>query len=212
MTRKLDTMMQLRRVFVSASAGMGVATALVKTFRLATTDGKEVARRILLGLPVKVALAPVVNDSSKEVSMLARLLAESTTASARIIGAKGETLSLILEKWLKMKEARDMERKVLQMRSHIMSAVLGAVVAMLATLGPLVSGLSFTSQSLPINATTLLGASASMVIVSSSMLGVFMSGRRFYVDTLVALAAFAVAAAAISPLANVPTVNLWGIG
>jgi hypothetical protein len=112
---------------------------------------------------------------------------------------------------MKLNEVREMERRVMQVRSHMMSAVLGAVVAMLATLGPLVVGLNFFSQTEPVNGPTLLFSSAAMVIVSTMSLGLFMSGRRFYIDVLIAMAAFGLAAAAIAPLANVPAVNLWGI-
>jgi hypothetical protein len=204
-------MMRLRRVFTATSEGKGLAAALVETFSGAEGVGREVARRVLLGFPVQVALRPIVDDNSRELSMLARLLANSSSASARLVGAKGERLSIVVERWLKMQEEREMENRVMQVRSHIMAAVLGAVVAMLASLGPLVASLNFSSPAPQVGSAPLLLFSAAMVTASSVMLGLFMSGRRLYIDVLISLAAFALVAGAVAPLASVPTVSLWGI-
>jgi len=211
MNQRFKTILLLRRVFTLARQGAGLAASLVETFRDSGGREGDVARKILLGYPVPVALKEFAEGSSKELSMLAGLLANSPAASAQLIGRKGERLSIVLERWMKLNEARVMERRVMEMRSHMMSAVLGAVVAMLATLGPLVAGLNFFAPTTQLNGTALLLSSAAMVVVSTLSLGLFMSGRRFYVDILIAMAAFGLAVAVVSPLANVPTVNLWGI-
>jgi hypothetical protein len=211
MKREFAMINRLRRVFTATREGMGLATALVQTFGPADGEPKGVARMILLGLPPRVALEPIVGDGSRELSMLAGLLSTSSSSSTEAIGGKGERLSTIMERWLKMKEARIMEQRVMQMRSHLMSAVLGAVVAMLASLGPLVSNLNLIAGSAPQSSGLLVWSTACMVAISSGMLGLFMSGKRFYFDVILSLTTFAFVCYAVAPLASVPVVNIWGI-
>jgi hypothetical protein len=211
MKTHLNALLLLRSVFSSASQGKGLAASLVETFRDGTEDQREVARRLLLGFPARSALEPLAAGRSEEVSVLSALLANSPSSSAKAVGEKGKSLSMLFERWIRMREAHDMELKVMQMRSHLMSAVMGAVVAMLASLGPLVAGLSFFSQPTGASGGELLTWSAVVVATSSATLGVFMSGRRFFVDVAISLVVFAVTAAAVAPLASVPVVNLWGI-
>ena len=211
MNRTLERLLLLRRVFTHAREGKGLATALVETFRAGDSESREVARRILLGFRVRDALEPISGGKSREISVLAGLLAGSPASSAQVVGRKGERLSMMFERWLKLKETRVMEQRVMQMRGHLMAAVMGAVVAMLASLGPLVSGLTFSQAPQSTGAGTLLLWSGILVGTSSATLGIFMSGKRFYVDVLVAMAAFALSAAAVAPLASVPVVGLWAI-
>jgi len=211
MNKKLSSLLLFRRVFMLAGEGKGLATSLVETFRGEGSEGKGVARKILLGFPVQAALEPLSSQGTEELSVLANLLANSSSSSARLIGRKGQRLSFMFERWMKMKEARQMQQRVMQLRSHLMAAVMGAVVAMLASLGPLVAGLNFLSPSPEVSGSSLLLWSGVMVGTSSTALGLFMAGRRFYVDTLIALLAFGLTAAATAPLASVPVVGLWGI-
>ncbi len=212
MNRRFALMLELRRVFSSVSEGEGLACSLVRTFKESSGEGREVAKRILLGLPVRTALEPLAGDESRELGMLAGLMAGSSSASARVLGRKGEDLSVIFEGRLKARETRRMEEKVMQTRGFIMSAVMGAVVALLASLGPLVGSLNFATQAPPqVNAAVLLWSGAAMTTMSSGMLGFFMSGRRFYADVLISLVVYALAVEAISPLSVVQVVGLWGI-
>ena len=211
MNQRFNLMMRLRGVFEATKEGMGLASALVLTFAPAGPQEREVARRILLGFPVQMALQPVISNSSRELSMLGELLAGASGSSAKLIGSKGEGLSITLERWLKMKEEWAMQRKVMQMRSHLMSGVLGAVVAMLAALGPVVASLNLTGAVAEPSSSALTWATAAMVCLSSATLGLFMSGRRFYLDVVIALASFSFVFYAVAPLANIPVVSLWGI-
>lgn len=211
MNQNIAALIRLRRVFAETRQGKGAAAALVKAFGPAGGREKEVAKRILLGLPVEAALRPLTEKGTRELTMLAGLLAKASASSTEIVGTKGERLSVTLERWLNRKEARLMEQRVMQMRCHIMSAVVGAVVAMLASLGPMVASLSLLTQTAPTpNSEILLWTSGFMVCVSSAMLGLFMSGRRFILDVAIALVTFALVCYAVGPLVTVPVVTLWG--
>ena len=185
----------------------------MKACRSAGTKEKGVARRVLLGLPVEAALSPLTEGGSRELAMLAGLLSRASTASTEAVGMRGERLSVTLERWLRRREARRMEQRVMQMRCHIMAAVLGAVVAMLASLGPMVATLNVLTQTAPAaNGRLLLWSSGAMVCASSATLGIFMSGRRFMLDVAIALTTFALVCYAAGPLVALPVVSLWGNG
>jgi hypothetical protein len=210
MNPDLSLVFSLRRVLESAGEGKGMAQSIVEELR-ASKPSADTARMILLGLPLQISLAPLVWGESKEVSMLASLIIGTPKSSAFLVGKNGEAVSLTLERWLKAKENSKLESRVMRFRSLVASGVLGAVTAMVASLGPLVSSLSFSDAQPPVDAGTLLLAAAGMTAVSSGMLGMFMSGRRFYPNVLVALGAFAIVGFLVHPLASVPIVSLWAV-
>lgn len=210
MNREFATLLRMRAVFRASGFGRGLAAALVEAF--SSADGEEdVARAVLLGMPPSVALAPLLGGGNAELATLASLLVNSAGASTRLIGSRGEDISVTVERWLKRSEARRAERRVMQTRGLIMSGVLGAVVSILASLGPLVGDVGFLWTGSAIPAGALLVPCAAMVAVSSTMLGLFMSGRSFYVNVLAAMALYVAAAVAIAPLASVATLQPLGI-
>lgn len=211
MNRDLARLALFRRLLGLVTSGMGVSASIVRAFRAAEGEEQDAARLVLLGNPPPVSLAAIVSDDAKELGMLASLVAGASSSSAMVLGKKGEALSALLEGWLKAKESRLLERRVLQMRGYIMSAVLGAVMAIIAALGPVVGSIDFLQATPQVPGASISYFSAAMVVVSSSMLGIFLSGRRFYLNLFVAIAVFALALAAASPLADVPSVSLWGI-
>jgi uncharacterized membrane protein len=135
----------------------------------------------------------------------------ASSTNAAIIGKKGADLSNLLERWLKSAEERAMEAKVFQMRGLIMSAVLGALMATVSAIGPLVASSNFMTGGAAPAPQSLYLVSGAMVAVSSGMLGIFLSGRRFYVNLVLALAVYAVASVATSPLVSVSSTSMWGI-
>lgn len=142
--------------------------------------------------------------------MLASLIVAAPRSSAAAVGASGQALAASLEAWVKARESRRLERRVLRFRSVVTSGVLGAVTAMVATLGPLVGTLGFQGGP-PVDPVPLLVGAASMAAISSAMLGIFMSGKGFVTNVAVTLGVFAAVAAFASPLANVPSVVMWGV-
>jgi hypothetical protein len=206
----LSMVLSLRRVLESASDGEGMARGLIEGLRGTAGIGADAARMLLLGYPISVSLRPFEEVGSPEAAMLASLIVSTPRSSARLVGDSGKTLADTLEKWVKLRENRKLEQKVLRFRSLIISAVLGAVASMIATLGPVVGSLTFESPSGP-RAGALIPAAAAMVAVSSMMLGLYMSGRRFPLNVIVSLAVFGVVSALASPLSSLPSLTFWGV-
>jgi len=206
----LVTILALKRVLQATGEGMGIAQSVVRELRAIGPLGTESGRLILLGLPLSAALRPLTGCRSDEVSTLATLVLYAPRSSSAVISRSGGALASTLEKWVKAKESARLQQKALRFRGFITSAVLGAVSAMIASLGPLVGSLDF-GASAPINPAALQYCAACMVALSSCMLGLFMSGRGFYVNVVVSLAVFALVSTLAAPLASLSPVTLWGV-
>ena len=211
MRGELSTVLALRRVLQSVANGRGIAQSLVRELRKDADGGEETARIVFLGLPPQVALQSITNGASSEVSMLASIVVELAKISAPLGGKNGEALSYILERWVKVRESNRLEERVQRFRALIASAVLGAVTAMISTLGPLLASFGSGSLGVSSGSSNFLYAGFAMAISSSAMLGVFISGRRFYVNVSMTVAIFALVGILVAPLADLPSVSLLGI-
>jgi hypothetical protein len=211
MNSDLQTILALRKVLESASEGMGMAQSAARELAGIQPLGKESARLVLLGFPLAVALGPLEHSGAEEVSMLASLVVSAPRSSATVIGKSGGVLASTLERWVKMKESGKMQQKALRFRSLVTCGVLGAVTAMIASLGPVVGSLDFMAAGPIGGSVNLLFAAAGLTGLSSCMLGLFMSGRGFYANVAVSLGVFTAVSILASPLASVPAVNLWGV-
>ena len=211
MTDELSLLLTLRRVLESARDGRGVAETLVRELRDAGLPGKEVAGKLLLGLPLTVSARSLLMGKSNEVAMLASLIVSSATSSAPLVGRNGEVLSYTLERWVKAKENRRLEERVLRFRSMIASAILGAVSGMLASLGPVLGSLNFSAGHGQASPGYLPYAAGVMIIVSSGLLGLFMARGRFYVNVVASTLAFVLVSVLVAPLASFPASSVWGI-
>ena len=211
MNAELVRILTLKKVLESASEGMGMAQSVARGLRTAEPPGNEAARLVLLGYSLPVALQPLIESGCEEVSMLASLIVSAPRSSSAHIGRSGGVLASTLERWIKAKESGKLQQKALRFRSLVTCGVLGAVTAMVALLGPLVGTLDFAGASQSTGSTALLYSAAGLTGISSCMLGLFMSGRNFYVNVAVAMAVFTLVSTLASPLANVSTVSLWGV-
>lgn len=210
MNPDLSTILSLKRVLESTSEGKGMAKSIVEGLGGDRPLGSESARLLLLGYPLPLALRPLVDGGSDEISMLASLIVSAPMSSTSLVGKSGSAFAVTLERWIKARENGLLEQKVMRFRSLVTSAVLGAVTAMVASLGPLVGSLNFGTGAV-LDPGALIYAGALMATISSGMLGVFMSGRGFFVNVALSLATFALVAVVVSPLASVPSVALWGV-
>lgn len=210
MNQDLARILSLRKILESAAQGAGISRSAVEALRGTDRAGKAVARSFLLGYPVPRAMRPMIDGSSEEVAMLASLVVAAPKSSAHLVGRSGSEVAHTLERWVKAKEARALELKVMRFRSFVTSGVLGAVTGMVATLGPLIGSLGVGTGQGAGGGALIYGAAA-MTAISSGMLGVFMSGRGFYVNVAASLAAFGLVCAVASPLAGVAPANLWGV-
>lgn len=197
----LTLIFSMRKVLGSAAAGGGLAGSLVREFAT-SAKGREVARRVLLGLPLQVSLAPLTSSRSSEVSMLATLIVGATEGSVPEAATKGEELSRLMERWVKARENVNMESRVLRFRSLIACGVLGAVCAMISTVGPFIESVSLGSQTPSTNPAGLAVTAAAMTASSSAMLGLYSAGKGVVLNVAVSLAAFALVYVLAAPLAT----------
>jgi hypothetical protein len=206
-----ESIQALKKVLESAAYGMGMAQSVARDLCAVKPLGSDSSRLVLLGYPLRVAMRPLVESGSEEVSMLASLIVSVPRSSSVMVGRSGGILADTLERWVKAKENGKLQQKVLRFRSLVTCGVLGAVTAMVASLGPLVGGLDFAAARPPVDSAALIFAAAGFTGISSCMLGLFMSGRGFYLQVAVALGVFYVVSALASPLASVSAVSLWGV-
>jgi len=210
MNPDLSMVLALRRVMESVEEGRGMAQALARELGGVGPVGLETVREILLGFPFSVSLGPLRESKAEEVAMLASLLVSASKSNTSLVGRNGEAVSHTLEGWLKLKENSKLEHRVITFRSMVTSGVLGAVSATVATLGPLLGNLDFTTQTRP-DPGALLFFAVGMTGISSGMLGYFMSGSRFLANVVLSLGVFAFVWSLASPIASIPMVPLLGV-
>lgn len=207
MTRDLPMILSMKRVLGSAEKGMGISRAFVKEFSVTNHQGRDSARSLLLGFPLKSALGPLTVGGSEEISMMSSMIVGAPRSSVFRMGRSGATLASILEGWIKAREGRALEEKVMRFRGLIASAVLGAVTSMMASLGPVIGNLGTLltpGASTPVGGWFLLASAAGMAAISSGMLGLYLSGRGLFINIVVTLSVFAIVALAAAPLASLP--------
>ena len=207
MTRDLPTILSMKRVLESADKGMGISRAFVKEFSETAGEGRNSARSLLLGLPLKSSLGPLTDGGSEEISMMSSMIIGAPRSSVFRVGRSGATLASILEGWIKARESSALEDKVMRFRGLIASAVLGAVTSMMASLGPVIGNIGALltpGATAPIGGGYVLVAAAGMAAISSGMLGLYLSGRGLVVNIIVTLSVFIIVAAATAPLASLP--------
>lgn len=209
MNPELFLVRSLRRILESSAEGKGVARSVVEEFRRSPPPWSQAARMLLLGHPLRTSMAELLESRSAEAAMLASLIVASPTSSALLVGKRGESLAATLERWVKAKETRRLEEKVMRFRSVVTSAVLGAVTAMIASLGPLVGNLNFEGTAPPVHPMTLLAGSAALAAIGSGVLGSYFSGKGFPLNVAMTLGAFALVSVAVSPLGGLTPATLW---
>jgi hypothetical protein len=211
MNPELSMVRSLRKVLESAGEGRGLARSAVDELRRASPAGLETSRMLLLGIPLRSSLGPIAEGGFHEASMLASLIIAAPRSSASMVGRSGEELAGTLERWIRARENRRLEQKVLRFRSLVTSGVLGAVTAMVASLGPLLGSLNFDGTAQGPDPVTLLAGAAAMAAIASALLGLFMSGRGFLLNVAVTLLVFVAVGALATPLTSVPSVAAWGV-
>ena len=195
-----------------SSRGRGLASSLVDTFRLTRDPSeKDVARLVLLGIPAKNALNRLLESEETGMKSLVTYVASESGLSARDAGRRAERLSVTFERWARLKERRRLEQRVLELRGHMVSAILGPVMAFLSSLAPFVMSFQFLSGAPAPSSGFVVYAAGAMTIASSAFLGSFFSTGRRYIDPIVAGIAFAVALQMTAPIASVQPPSFVGI-
>jgi hypothetical protein len=202
-SNELEVMRKLRAVLKSSSRGLGLAASFVRVFSESRKGGeREAVKRILLGDPVESAFAGVFSEKSSSGELL-RFIATLARIDSSEASKTAERLSSMFDKWTLLRERRDMERKVMQFRGFIVSAVAGVVVAMLSTLAPVISNFQISIGTTP---PTVPGFSpyegAVFLVPSAIALGVYLSPYRPYLNVAISLAAFAGVVYFLGPFAS----------
>jgi hypothetical protein len=182
--------------------GRGVSSSVVSAFS-ESRDREEnsVAREILLGVPVGDALSRLKAVDRAILPLLNYLKTESRV-SAMETGKSAQRLIEFYEHWLEAKERREVERRVMALRAHMTSAILGAVTAFIATLSPLLGSLQFFLSAARPDPLPMLITGGVMAGVSSFFLGLYMNPRRPYVDFVICMVCYYLSYSFVSPLLN----------
>ncbi|MDA4117465.1 MAG: hypothetical protein OK455_03890 [Thaumarchaeota archaeon] len=190
-TQELDMMRRLRTVLKRSSHGLGIAASFVTVFASSRQGTeREAVRRILLGFPVGLAFAGLVSEASASSDLL-RFVAAQAKMSASEASRGAEKLTSLFERWALLKEKRIMERRVMEFRGFVISAVAGVVVGMLSSLAPLISSFQLTLGGAPQAASTFSPYEGAVFLIPSALcLGLFFSPRRPYLFVVLSLATF----------------------
>ncbi len=187
-----------------------MAASIVEVYRDGDGEEGRVARSLLLGFPPKVAIKPVLEGSDPLARGLARYVAHQGGMNLSETGRSAGKLSNLFTRWAKLNEGRRMEARVMELRANMVSAVMGAVLAFLSSLAPLLSSLQFSLVQVTSGPNLLVYGAGVMTMISASFLGIFLS-RRPYTCLIIAGGAFLLTLWLVSPLLAVKLPNLGGI-
>ncbi|QQG49152.1 MAG: hypothetical protein HY247_02235 [archaeon] len=205
----LELVRSLRKVLEMAASGRGIGASVVAELGR-SRRGEAAAREVLLGHPYQGALWGVLGGGH-EVSTMLSLISTAEVSSVPLVAESAKGLAATVERWLKAKENARLESRVMVFRSAIASGVIGAVTAMIASLGPVVSSLDLHGQaSRPDPASILLGAFA-LATIGSAFLGAFVSGKKFIVSVCITTVTFASVALLAAPISTVAPTIPWAV-
>lgn len=200
---ELEAMRRLRAALKRSSRGLGLAASFVGVFSASRERSeREVVRAILRGIPVEMALAGLISENSSS-GELFRFIAGLARVDSLEASRGAERLSSMFDRWTLLKERGAMERKVMQFRGYIVSAVAGVVVGMLSTLAPVISNFQISLGTVPQAAAGFSPyEGAAFLLPSALCLGYSLSPERPYLNAAVSLAAFAGVVYFLGPLAS----------
>ena len=202
---EFERIQKLRTIVGYSARGRGVAGAVLLTFASSEKrEERDAARRLLLGMPLEKAISKVLSSGGGAWALLGYLASESRVSSIEA-GRRAEKLTSYFERWAQLKREMLMEERVIEMRAHILSTVLGAVVSLFSSLAPLISSIQIgTARGLATSGSPgsmpFLGIGFSLV--SSVFLGLYLSPKRAYLDPLLSTISYIIVLSATAPLNN----------
>jgi hypothetical protein len=200
---ELEVMRRLRAVLRRSSRGLGLAASFVGVFSASKIRAeRDAVRRILLGTPVELAFGGLVSENTSSGELL-RFIAALARVNSLEASKGAEKLSSMFDRWTLLKEKRLMERKVMQFRGLIISAVAGVVVGMLSTLAPVISSFQISLGTAPQAPAGFSPYEGALFLVPSALcLGFFLSPERPYLNAAISLATFAGVVYFLGPMAS----------
>jgi hypothetical protein len=201
--REAERIETVARVLRLSAKGGGVAASAIEVFgRSPEPDELDAARKILLGVPLDGAFSALTAGRGAAGSLL-RFLVAQAKINAPEASKRGEKISVLFGRWVRMNERRTMEQKVVAFRSLLVSGVLGGVCAIVSSLAPVLASFQVSLSPQPAPLWYLPFAGLLFAVPSSGLLGVFVSRRRAYLNVLVCTIAYLVALSLFGPIAPV---------
>lgn len=201
MNTELRRMDRLREVMRLSSRGRGMAASIAEAF-LETSEGEETraVRSILLGLPVDDSVS-LMAGSDGHVRSLLLFLARQARVDAVSASRRAERLAKLFEHWVRAEQQRLVDQRIMETRSLMVSAIVGGVTSMVASIAPVLSSFQVSiSQPQP----ALTGGDPFLgllfVVPAAFFLGLFFSPRRAILDVSASVAAYALVAYFFGPL------------
>ena len=198
---ELERIERLKIALRHATQGRGIGAAVVEVFRRSKDRGEyEAARKMLLGIPVKESVSPMTTSNREPGFDLLRYIVFEARVNSIEAGKKAEKLTSYFERWAEMKHKRSLEEKAMEVRAHMISAILGAVLAMISSLAPILASFQFLATPHPTPSSSLPYFGFAFSLASASFLGMFAAPRRPYVEPLISSLAYVVMFYLIAPL------------
>ena len=198
---ELRMMDRLRAVMKLSSRGKGMAASFVETFGQSGKPGEvDAVRSILLGVPVDEAVASMAEAGGPSRDLLLYLVGQAKVDSTEA-SRRADRLSTLFEHWVRAKQERLVDQRIMETRSLMVSGILGGVTAMVAALAPVLSGFQLTlspQQTVTSPFGDYLGLL--LVIPGAFFLGLFFSPRRALLNVAVSCAAYALVVYLFAPL------------
>jgi hypothetical protein len=199
--KELERIERLKIALRQATQGRGIGAAVVEVFRRSKEQGEyEAARQILLGIPVRESVSPMATNNREAGFDLLRYIVFEARVNSVEAGRKAEKLTSYFERWAEMKQKRSLEQKAMEVRAHMISAILGAVLAMISSLAPILASFQFLATPGPTPPSSLPYFGFAFTVTSASFLGMFSAPRRPYVEPLISSLTYVVTYFLIAPL------------
>lgn len=198
---ELRRMDKLKQVMKLSARGRGIAASMVETFSdSAFAKEAEAVRSILLGRPLEESAAEIATGDGPSKDLLLFLLQQAKVDAAEA-SRRADKLAALFGHWVRAKQQRLVDQRIMETRSLMVSAILGGVTAMVACLAPVLSSfqISFTVQP-PTSPGYSQYLGLFFVIPGSFFLGLFFSRRRALLNVAVSAAAFALVVYLFGPL------------
>ncbi len=192
---------KLKQVMKLSARGRGIAASIVETFgKSRQAQEVDAVRSILLGKPLEESAVGIAAGDGPSSDLLLFLLRQAKV-DATEAGKRADKLAVLFEHWVRAKQQRLVDQRIMETRSLMVSAILGGVTAMVACLAPVLSSfqISFTLQP-PTSPGYSQYLGLFFVIPGSFFLGLFFSPRRALLNVLVSASVFALVVYLFGPL------------
>ncbi len=193
-------MEKLRQIMRLSARGKGMAASVVETFRDSKSAPEvEAVRSILLGNPVEESASRIASGDGPSRDLVLYLV-QQAKIDASEASRRADKLAVLFEHWVRAKQERLVDQRIMETRSLMVSAILGGVTAMVATLAPVLASfqLSFTQQTTSVGYSQYLGLF--FIVPGSFFLGLFFSRRRALLNVAVSVLAFSLVVYLFAPL------------